>query len=426
MASSRYYMFLIRHGLMVLVLAVDAIRDDRGTSFRQRAHAQPHQWQSKHHHSPRRHADTWVIILEILIIISSCSIIAAMFSTDSLCTAFLKKTGRICLPILIVFSVLTTVSSLGVCFLGHYLECETLKIVFPSITCNSLPSATVIDTVVPPSALHNATVESLKGGIPKVVHQIWWDSRPLNTNEAKWMQSWNSSHPDWLHVLWRHSDLRTFMAMHHPTALPLYDSYTHSICKIDMVRYHILWTHGGLYVDIDYEAISSIEPELEGHGLAVVDSPFKKHEDVQNSMMASRPNHPFWVIVSDILRERSSLCSHVNPDIIYTTGPGVLSEAVRRYSSGSKSQPMDDLHRLKHSTCMFGEGKAIAKHHYEHLWMETLVQETFQRYAAYTFVVALVVTIVLTLVFCVATTSTYPGKLSKDDHVNSILGDFGS
>lgn len=296
--------------------------------------------------------------------------------------------------------------SLAAVFWIQQLSCEKVQRLFPTVECSTLPAASVPGTVVLPSALQNVSLGLLKGGIPKVVHQIWWSSSQPRQNEAAWMKSWSSTHPGWLHVLWRESDLRPFMAQHHPKALPLFDSFAHIINKIDMVRYFILWIHGGLYVDIDFEALSSMEPQLESHGLAVLDSPWKNIEDVQNSMIASRPNHPFWLVVFSVLEERSSNCNAFSCDVMNTTGPGALSEAVRRFPSGSTTQPKDFVHRLASSTCMLGEGtegKPVAKHHFEHMWFEANARDLLQRYAACMFVVSVVVVLVLTLfvnVYC--------------------------
>ena len=49
-----------------------------------------------------------------------------------------------------------------------------------------------------------------------------------------------------------------------------------------------------------------------------------------NSIFASARGHPFWPIVFDVMRNRSSIIPRGHNDVLFTTGPAVLREALRR------------------------------------------------------------------------------------------------
>jgi len=57
------------------------------------------------------------------------------------------------------------------------------------------------------------------------------------------------------------------------------------------------------------------------------------HHQIGNFFMASAPGHPFWLHVLDLVKEREKVPVRTNYDVIYTTGPDALTEAVERASS---------------------------------------------------------------------------------------------
>ena len=56
-------------------------------------------------------------------------------------------------------------------------------------------------------------------------------------------------------VLWTDVDLRQMVAADYPELLQLYDSYPQNILRFDMARHLILYKYGGVYADIDFEAL---------------------------------------------------------------------------------------------------------------------------------------------------------------------------
>lgn len=80
-------------------------------------------------------------------------------------------------------------------------------------------------------------------------------------------ETWKEFLPEWEHVLWTGSSIERPL----PTDLQaIYDEAeryapgSEGQLRSDILRYWILLTHGGVYVDTDMEALRSIEPLLPG------------------------------------------------------------------------------------------------------------------------------------------------------------------
>jgi len=89
--------------------------------------------------------------------------------------------------------------------------------------------------------------------IPKIIHQIWVGPRPRPDH---WMQTWKDKHPDWEYILWNEENIKGFenqklidYCMEHK----LYHGVS------DIVRYEILYRHGGFVAPADSECVNPID-----------------------------------------------------------------------------------------------------------------------------------------------------------------------
>jgi len=62
----------------------------------------------------------------------------------------------------------------------------------------------------------------------------------------------------------------------------------------DFTRYCLLFKHGGLYADVDYEVRRDFWANLLPGTLSIAENQFSDIEVVTNNLMASPPGHPFW------------------------------------------------------------------------------------------------------------------------------------
>ncbi len=90
--------------------------------------------------------------------------------------------------------------------------------------------------------------------IPKIIHHIWLGS-PLPEKCRILRDTWMKNHPGWEFVLWTDADIEKF-GLENKAA---YDASSNWGEKSDIARYEIVWRHGGLYVDTDYESVKPMD-----------------------------------------------------------------------------------------------------------------------------------------------------------------------
>jgi len=173
--------------------------------------------------------------------------------------------------------------------------------------------------------------------IPKVIHQTWKDAA-VPPSHVAYQQSWLTHHPDWEYRLWSDADNRALLEEHYAWFLPIYDNYPQVIMRVDAIRYFILYHHGGLYVDLDFESLRPIdsylaqstlviglEPARHARGsLQMAERPFD--QVLCNAFMASAPRHPFWEHLFKVL-----VGMHLESYPVSATGPYMLTRAYEAF-----------------------------------------------------------------------------------------------
>lgn len=174
------------------------------------------------------------------------------------------------------------------------------------------------------------------GRVPRVLHQVWHDGHPP-AEFLGFRLSWGLLHPDWPLHLWDFAQGRTLVADHYPGLLRLWDSLPKDVQRADVLRYLVLHRYGGLYADMDTEALRSFD------GLARSSDFFcgleaKPYPSVCNALLGSAPRHP---ILEAVVRWLHQLHDRTDPDgrevghVFATTGslmltPLVLTNATKR------------------------------------------------------------------------------------------------
>lgn len=97
--------------------------------------------------------------------------------------------------------------------------------------------------------------------IPRVFHQIWInrDEPALPERYRAWHQSWLHHHPQWTLRLWNLDNLDF-----EPEQRALIDAAPSYAQKADILRYEILWRHGGVYIDVDFECLRPLDSVIAG------------------------------------------------------------------------------------------------------------------------------------------------------------------
>ncbi len=92
--------------------------------------------------------------------------------------------------------------------------------------------------------------------IPKIIHQIWLGS-PVPESFIDLQQSWVEHHlgRDWRYKLWTDADVEN-MELYNQEFYDATDNYG---VKSDILRWEIVYAFGGVYVDMDYECLRSLD-----------------------------------------------------------------------------------------------------------------------------------------------------------------------
>lgn len=153
--------------------------------------------------------------------------------------------------------------------------------------------------------------------IPRVFHQIWINrSNPeLPEKFSAYRDSWLQRHPGWDYKLWNLDNL-DFV----PQRLDLVKSAPSYAQMADVLRYEILYRHGGIYIDTDFECLRSIEPILEGV------QNFACSEDglsITNALIGASPGSVYMQRCVAALPDRVGLAAPT-----HETGPGLLTRTL--------------------------------------------------------------------------------------------------
>eukprot|EP00466_Bigelowiella_natans_P004108 jgi/Bigna1/35325/e_gw1.9.111.1 len=136
--------------------------------------------------------------------------------------------------------------------------------------------------------------------IPQILHQSWKTTK-IPAKLREFVSSWHRYHPTWEYRFWTDADCRELVRLAEPSFMATYEAYKDPILRADASRYLIMQVFGGVYADLDFEALRDISSLLANKALLFGQEPM-----VCNAFIASTPNHPFWNIMFSELRLRAN------------------------------------------------------------------------------------------------------------------------
>ncbi len=189
--------------------------------------------------------------------------------------------------------------------------------------------------------------------IPRRLHFIWGlldDADDIPKVYRSYYEKWIDWHPEWDVQLLGSNEIENIVGKykHYP-----YDSYTKAIQRCDVCRPMLLHQMGGIYIDLDVEPHITLDVLLtmypEANVILAVETVLTEEMcrqigqnepirfgapelpvRVANYFMASVPRHPFWLAVLELMKQRHHLPIRNEYDILYTTGPDVITEIAYR------------------------------------------------------------------------------------------------
>jgi len=139
----------------------------------------------------------------------------------------------------------------------------TLLALLSVLLLSTLAAAQVMKLIAnDPCVVMREAAQSLAEGnevaetpLPKIIHQQWKTEQVPGGEFKKWHEEFKRlfPSPEFKHELWTDARMRSFIQSKYPWFLETYDNYPIPVQRADAVRYFILYTFGGLYVDLDYE-----------------------------------------------------------------------------------------------------------------------------------------------------------------------------
>ncbi|MCJ1439458.1 hypothetical protein MMC27_008852 [Xylographa pallens] len=183
--------------------------------------------------------------------------------------------------------------------------------------------------------------------IPKIIHQVFHDWKFHNqTMPSDWdevRQTCINSNRDWEYKLWTEQSSRELIETHYPWFLSTYDGYKFPVQRVDAVRYFILLKYGGIYLDLDNGCLRDLTPLLYyptwttdgGRGA------------LSNNILASIPNHPFWILLTNSLIPYNYNYLFPYVTISYASGQWFETAVWQAYhKTAAGSSPENRLHRI--------------------------------------------------------------------------------
>lgn len=185
--------------------------------------------------------------------------------------------------------------------------------------------------------IRNLGVTATKPAIPRVIHQTWKDSDvPESIFPREWIESWRDhAMQDFEYRLWTDADNRALIAEHYPWFLDTYDRYDVPIKRVDAARYFILHRFGGIYADLDFVRLRSLDPLLARNDLVLA---YESRRWVGNALMGCSPGHP--VMDEAIRRLEGTADRHV----LEATGPRFLTRILEESAYLEEILPADFIY----------------------------------------------------------------------------------
>jgi mannosyltransferase OCH1-like enzyme len=200
----------------------------------------------------------------------------------------------------------------------------------------------------------------------QIIHQIWFGTIPNRLQARLAYQqpllrscrvSWDVHNPRMCHVIWNREHCFQLVRQYYAEYEELFRRFSYEIQRCDFVRYCLLHRYGGVYADMDYKCckpLAQVFTEWNAHDIYLVESPNGPGDSlyVSNSfMMSRRREHKFWkALMSEInvSNRQTSLLSLLSRhfEIMYTTGPGILTRLYHVYRFRYKLQSLP--HALFH------------------------------------------------------------------------------
>lgn len=128
---------------------------------------------------------------------------------------------------------------------------------------------------------------------PTIFHHIYLNELchdcPPSPRYLANIDSCRQLHPDWEFKLWTSDNATSFVRDNYPQVSDAYSSYAQTIQRANILRYLLLDTFGGVYLDLDLQCRASLDPLRPLSWLTPPAHPV----GINNAFILAQPAHPF-------------------------------------------------------------------------------------------------------------------------------------
>lgn len=192
--------------------------------------------------------------------------------------------------------------------------------------------------------------ESLQQCTRKLHLSYYFLGDTMGVKETSHVAALRANNPGWEVRVWGPDESRALIESRYPAMLAKYDGFPYAIQRSDFSRYAILHTHGGVYMDMDYDVLKTLDACIAfmiahahasgcnrgtSHGIAFVNETPNTAivRALSNSFMASqKAGHPFWELVMSLASAKGTGCTR-HMQILSGTGPQLIDKAYRTFRS---------------------------------------------------------------------------------------------
>ena len=170
--------------------------------------------------------------------------------------------------------------------------------------------------------------------IPKIVHQVWDSKNERIPKSFKdFAATWKNNNSEWKYESWNKKRMDIFVRKFYPEFAPVYFGYKYDVQRWNVIRYLILYTFGGVYVDFDCECLKSIDEYLRDKNCIFGLEPqehaklLNKEFIVSNAFIASKKGHPFLQYIIEGLPRIESKAKDKVKVVMETSGVLMLTSS---------------------------------------------------------------------------------------------------
>ena len=193
--------------------------------------------------------------------------------------------------------------------------------------------------------------------IPKKIHIVWVGDESKRPD--KMIDSWRAKNPSWNIVVWGNRELKKIKWINKKHIQEM--SGTGRLCGVaDLMRYEILFNHGGFAVDADSYCIKGLEDWLFDSQICVgMENEIVRPGLIANGYLASEPDSVLMAELIMGLNNKKTVTDNL-PWI--TTGPMFLTEKVRELEYSNITYWPSHYFIPEHFTgqCYLGKGHVFA------------------------------------------------------------------